>query len=227
MKIKLVASLIVLVMLAGLAAIATRPSLAIYISIVAVGTALALQKYVASFFGYFIITMSKMIQVGDRVRLEKYKGDVREIGLFHLVLDEVGEDEKLGGELTGKILHIPNLVVLDQPVINYSKVFSYKVDGGTRSISCEYVFDEIRVPLTNESHVAKASRLLEDIIAVEDAQYIREARIAFQGNRPAFLLEAENSRRILVHVEAGKIWIKGKYIAPFRVRNQLRTQLYL
>ncbi len=224
---RLTALLIVALAVAGLMAIARESNPAVYISAVAVGAALALQKYVASFFGYFVITFSKMIQVGDRVRIDKYKGDVREIRLFHLVLDQVGEDEKLGGELTGKILHIPNLIILDQAVLNYSKGYSRKGSGANRAIPCEYVFDEIRIPINSGSNILKATRLLEDIIKAEDEHHVQEAKRAFEGRYPAFLQEAENNRRALVHVESGKVWIKGKFVSPFRVRNELRSTIYI
>jgi small-conductance mechanosensitive channel len=227
MKTRITAALLVLLVAAIVIGIAVTSKLAVYISIVAVGMALALQKYVASFFGYFVISFSKMLQVGDRIRIDKFKGDVRNIGLFHLVLDEVGEDEKLGGELTGRILHVPNLIVLDQPVLNYSKGFSKSSEHSDRAMQCEFVFDEIRIPVSNSSNIARAARVLEDIISSEDEPYMREARTAFQGDYPTFLQEAESNRHVLVHVEAGRVWIKGKFVTPFRVRNDLRSRLYL
>jgi len=113
------------------------------VSVLAIGLSLALQKYMASFAGYFVIKSSNIFDVGDRIRIGSMKGDVKHIGLFHVILDEVGEDEKMGGELTGRIVHVPNLVVLDQPVLNFSKDYSIKEE----LISCGYIFDEIRIPL--------------------------------------------------------------------------------
>lgn len=62
--------------------------------------------------------------MGDRIRIGNTKDDVRHVGLLHTTLEEVGEDEKLGGELTGRLLYVPNLIILDQPVLNYSKDYS-------------------------------------------------------------------------------------------------------
>ena len=109
---------------------------AIYSSIIAIGLALALQKYVASYFGYFLISFSQIFKIGDRIRIGNIKGDVKRIGLFHFMLEEVGEDEKLGGELTGRLFHIPNLMVLDQAVLNYSKDYSRR-----GQIHSDYIFD--------------------------------------------------------------------------------------
>jgi small-conductance mechanosensitive channel len=223
MRTKLLAILAALMLVGAMVAIFLVKGMAIYISVIAIGMAVALQKYVASFFGYFVISLSRMFQVGDRIRIDKWKGDVRQIRLFHFVLDEVGEDEKLGGELTGRLLHMPNLIVLDQPVVNYSKGHSDK----HKAIPCEYVFDEIRVPIKNSSDVSKAAQLLQQIIDEEDKAYLLDAKNAFKGNYPTFLREAEYHRRVLIHIEPDRIWLKGKYVAPFRVRNELRTKMYL
>lgn len=177
----------------------------------------------ASYFGYFIIVFSNMLHEGDRIRIDSYKGDVRHIGLFFLTLDEVGEDEKLGGELTGKILNIPNLIVLDKPVLNFSK--SYVKKGQT--LQCDYIFDEIRIPISSDSDIARAAILLEEIIDEEDGAYLDLSREVFRENYPAFLHEAEINRRVLIHVDEQRIWLKGKFVVPYKLRNQLRTKMYL
>ena len=223
MKSRIIAILTAVIAVGILIAVALYSNLAIYISIIAIGLALALQKYVASYFGFFIIVFSNMLHVGDRIRIDSYKGDVRHIGIFYLTLDEVGEDEKLGGELTGKVLHIPNLIVLDKPVLNFSKV--YENDGKT--LKCDYIFDEIRIPVSSESNIHRAVTLLEDIINSEDEAYLTMSKEIFRDNYPIFLREAETNRRVLIHIEEHKIWLKGKFVAPYRVRNELRTKIYL
>ena len=223
MKTRILALLIAFIAVASLVAVALYSNLAIYISIIAIGLALALQKYVASYFGYFVIVFSNMLHVGDRIRIGSYKGDVRHIGLFYLTLDEVGEDEKLGGELTGKILNIPNLVLLDQPVLNFSKGY----EKNCKMMQCDYIFDEIRIPVSSDSDIPRAAALLEEIINAEDEAYLAQSKEVFRENYPAFLHEAESNRRVLIHVEEERIWLKGKFVTPYRQRNELRTNMYL
>ncbi len=223
MKTRILAILIAVVALLTLVIVAVYSNLAIYISIIAIGLALALQKYVASYFGYFIIVFSNMLHEGDRIRIDSYKGDVRHIGIFYLTLDEVGEDEKLGGELTGKILRIPNLLVLDKPVLNFSKVY----EKDCKIVQCDYIFDEIKIPISSNSDIFKAVELLDGIINSEDDKYLVEAKEAFKDNYPAFLREAETNRHVLIHVEENRIWLKGKFVTPYRDRNELRTRMYM
>ncbi|MDD5312162.1 MAG: mechanosensitive ion channel [Dehalococcoidia bacterium] len=223
MKSRILAILIAVLVLGLLITIAVYSNLAIYISIIAIGLALALQKYVASYFGFFIIVFSNMLHVGDRIRIGSYKGDVRHIGIFYLTLDEVGEDEKLGGELTGKILHIPNLIVLDQPVLNFSK----GCVKNSKPMQCDYIFDEIRIPISLDSDIKKAASLLEEIINAEDKVFLHQSKEAFVDSYPTFLREAETNRKVLIHIEPDNIWLKGKFVAPYRLRNELRTLMYL
>ncbi len=221
-------AIIIAALFVGLAgsilAIATRSSeTAIYVPVIAIGLALALQKYIASFFAYFVITFSGIYDIGNRIRIDNVKGDVRRIGLLHTTLEEVGEDEKLGGELTGRIIHVPNLIILDQPVLNYSKDYSIR----HKPISSDFMFDEVRIAITTDSNVQQACDLLDSILKSLDETYMREAREIFRGGYPRFLDEATTGPRVLVYVEPKHIWIKGKFVVPVRDRNALRSQILL
>jgi small-conductance mechanosensitive channel len=199
------------------------PQVAIYVPVIALALALALQKYTASFFAFFVITFSKIFDLGDRIRIGNTKGDVRHIGLLHTTLEEVGEDEKLGGELTGRLLYVPNLIILDQPVLNYSKDYS----TGLEPITSDYMFDEVRIPITTDSNVEKASHLLERILKSQDEVYVKQAGQVFKNGYPRFLDEAMSGPRVLVFVEPQHIWIKGKFVAPLESRNDLRSSILL
>lgn len=199
------------------------PQVAIYVPIIAVGLALALQKYTACFFSYFVISYTGIYGIGDRIRIGNIKGDVWKIGLFNTVLEEVGEDEKLGGELTGRLLYVPNLIIMDQPVLNYSKDYT----GHDKPITSDFIFDEVRIPITTESNVIKASQLLEEIVKSEDDIHIKEAGRIFKNGYPRFLDEATNGSRVLVYIEPHHIWVKGKFVAPLHGRNDLKSRILL
>jgi small-conductance mechanosensitive channel len=200
-----------------------NPTLSIYVSVLAIGMSLALQKYLASFAGYFVIRSSNIFDVGDRIRIGSMKGDVKHVGLFHVILDEVGEDEKMGGELTGRIVHVPNLVVLDQPVLNFSKDYSIKEE----LISCGYIFDEIRIPLRPGSDIRKAAGLLEELLKVENNLFMKDAKEAFTDGLPNFIDDLEKGPKITVHIDDKKIWIKGRFVSPVTGRNELKTRISL
>jgi small-conductance mechanosensitive channel len=217
-------TLLVLIAVTILAAIYV-PQVAIYVPIIALALAFALQKYTANFFAYFVISFSGIYTIGDRIRIGSIKGDVWRIGLLNTILEEVGEDEKLGGELTGRLLYVPNLIILDQPVLNYSKDYSGCEDE--RVITSDYIFDEVRIPVTTDSDIEKACHILESIVKTEDEVYIKEAGHAFHNGYPRFLGEAMRGSRVLVYIEPQHVWIKGKFVAPLRGRNDLKSRILL
>jgi small-conductance mechanosensitive channel len=218
----LAAAALVVGLIGGLvAAVVFYPDMAVAVPILAIGVGFALQRYISSFFGFFVINFTRIYGPGDRIRIGNIKGDVRWVGLIHTTLEEVGEDEKLGGELTGRILHVPNLIILDQPVLNYSKDYSVH----QRAITSDYMFDEVRIPLTIDSDVRKASQLLESILKMQENVHVEQASEMFQNGYPKFLNAAAAGPRILVHVEPGRVWINGKFVTPIRERNQLRSRI--
>ena len=69
--------------------------------------------------------------------------------------------------------------------------------------------------------------MLEETIVAHDTQFVEEAKKEFKDNYPNFLDEVSKSPRILVHIEPQRIWLKGKFVAPFRIKNELRTKILM
>ncbi len=216
-----VSTIIIAAMVAVICIPFFNPQLTIYVTVLAAAVSLALQKYLASFAGFFIIKMSNIFEVGDRIRIGNVKGDVKHIGLFHVIVDEVGEDEKMGGELTGRIVHVPNLVVLDQPVLNFSKDYSVKEE----LISCGYIFDEIRIPITPKSDVKKAAGILAELLKDVNTEFMDGAAQAFTDGLPNFMEDLGSGPKVTIHIDEKNIWIKGRFVTPITKRNDLKTRI--
>src|ERR1700682_5167481 len=104
------------------------------IGVIGAGVAVALQDVVASIAGAFSIGFSRLYTVGDRVQIGDTRGDVIDIGLLRTTLMETGN--WVGRDLyNGRIVRIPNSVVLKGSVFNYSHGF-------------RFIWDEIKVLLT-------------------------------------------------------------------------------
>jgi small-conductance mechanosensitive channel len=217
----IIVSLIFLALVAVLIMPLFKPNMAVYVTVVALSLAVTLQKYVASFAGYFVLRTSKLFRVGDRIRIGNLgiKGDVRHIGFLHFTLDEVGEGEKSGGEVTGRLLHVPNHIVLDQHVLNFSQDFTSE----GKFIYCNYVFDEVRIPLPKGATVKRARTVLESILQEEDRPYLKEAKHSFGNDSPNFVDEASNNPRVMMFTDSSGIWLIGRFVSPVRGRNNLRS----
>ena len=140
-------------------------SLATFIGLITAGLAIALKDLVASFAGWIFILWRRPFIVGDRIEIGNYRGDVIDVRVFKFSLMEIGNwvDAE---QSTGRIVHVPNSLVLTDVLANYSQGF-------------RFIWHEIPVLLTFESNWQKAKKILLDI-----------------ANKSALHLSAEAERRV-------------------------------
>ncbi len=124
-------------------------SLATYFGLLSAGLAIALKDLVASMAGWLFIMWRSPIAVGDRIQIGEYKGDVIDIRLFKFTLLEIGNWVD-ADQSTGRIIHIPNSMILSDTLANYTKGF-------------QFIWNEIPVLVTFESNWKKAKDLLMEI----------------------------------------------------------------
>jgi hypothetical protein len=118
---------------------------------------------------------------------------------------------------------VPNLLVLDQPVLNYSKDYSVKDE----LIESGYIFDEIRIPLRPKSDVQKAVAILEELLWAENSAFVKEAEQVFDKGLPNFLQDVEKGPKVTIHIDSERIWIKGRFVTPIKAKNELKTKIGL
>lgn len=124
-------------------------SIATYLGLVSAGIAIALKDLIVSLAGWIFLVWRRPFSVGDRIQIGKYIGDVIDLRIFKFTLLEIGNWVD-ADQSTGRIMHIPNLMVLTETIANYSKGF-------------QYVWNEIPVLVTFESNWQKAKEILKNI----------------------------------------------------------------
>jgi len=121
-----------------------------------VGLALswALQTPIESFTGWLLNSFQGYYRVGDRVQVGDVFGDVYAIDFLSTTLWELGSAERPGAvhaeQPTGRLITFPNNEVLTGTVINLTRDFPY-------------VWDELVVPVANESDLRYALELLRGL----------------------------------------------------------------
>lgn len=80
----------------------------------------ALQAPISSFIGWLYIVFRTPYQVGDRIQMEKFKGEVIEITYLDTILLEFSGDYLNNDRSSGRVIHFPNSKVLRTEVFNYS-----------------------------------------------------------------------------------------------------------
>lgn len=135
-------------------------SIATYLGLLSAGLAIALKDLVSNFAGWLFIISRRPFSVGDRIQIGNYAGDVIDTRVFQFTLLEIGNWVN-ADQSTGRIIHIPNGMVLSEVLANYSKGF-------------QYIWNEIPVLINFESNWKKAKKILQKI-ADKDAEPLSKA----------------------------------------------------
>jgi len=125
-------------------------SVSTYLGLLSAGLAIALKDPVVNLAGWAFILWRRPFAVGDRIQLGEHRGDVIDQRLFMFSLIEIGNWID-ADQSTGRVIHIPNGRVFNEMIANYSAGF-------------HYIWDEIAVLVTFESHWRDAKSILQDVI---------------------------------------------------------------
>ena len=107
----------------------------------------ALQKPISGVVAWLILTIKRPIHIGDRVIISNIKGDINDITLTHIFLDEVG-GTIIGEERSGRTVMLPTSIIFEEEIINYTH-------------QDDYILDEVTIAITYESDLKKAEELIK------------------------------------------------------------------
>lgn len=131
-----------------------------FLGLVSAGIAIALADVLKNMVGWAYILSRRPFQVGDRIEVDGVKGDVVDVRLFRFSLMEIAGwvDAE---QSTGRLVHVPNGVVFNEEVANYTEGFGY-------------IWHELAVLITFESDWKLAERLMLEVLE-EDAPDVHGA----------------------------------------------------
>jgi small-conductance mechanosensitive channel len=117
-----------------------------FAGLVSAGVAIALRDTLANIAGWLFIVWRRPFVIGDRIEIGELAGDVIDVRVFQFSLLEV-KGWVDADQSTGRVLHVPNGMVMTTPLANYGAGF-------------EYIWNEIPVLVTFESDWRKAKEIL-------------------------------------------------------------------
>jgi small-conductance mechanosensitive channel len=180
--------------------------------IIGAALAFALQDVFKNFVGGFLIIISSMYRVGDRIAIDNNFGDVMDIGVLSSTLMEI-RGWVSGDQPSGRLLIIPNGLVISHPLYNYTRDHSF-------------VWDEISIPLTYDSDWRRAKDLILGIVIKETASTTMQAdaeieRIGEKYYLPKKVVEPS------AYIAFTDNWITldVRYVTDARNRRILRSRL--
>ncbi|MFH1703951.1 MAG: mechanosensitive ion channel family protein [Nitrospirota bacterium] len=125
-------------------------SVATFLGLLTAGLAIALKDLVVNLAGWAFIMWRRPFEVGDRIQIGSHSGDVIDLRIFQFTLMEIGNWVD-ADQSTGRIIHIPNGKVFNDPQINYTRGWF------------DYIWNEVAVLITFESNWKKAKGILQQI----------------------------------------------------------------
>ena len=148
---------------------------ATYLGLVSAGLAIALKDPITNVVAWVFILWRKPFEVGDRIEIGQYAGDVVDQRIFQFSMMEIGNWVD-SDQSTGRILHIPNGMIFTSGVANYTH-------------GPNFIWNEIPVLITFESNWEEAKRLLQEIADAHDVSKDEETRREFEAATRKFLLK--------------------------------------
>jgi small-conductance mechanosensitive channel len=181
--------------------------------LLAAGVVVALQDIVSSFGGFLAIGFSNLFRVGDRIQVNETRGDVLDISVMRTTLMETGN--WVSGDLySGRIVRIPNSVVLKGLVFNYSQGF-------------RFVWDEITIRLKSDSDHWHAREMLLRVGKQTVSDYLMEARRAWKEIVENYRVENPLLEpTVTLYVAGGSLEFSLSYIVDYTKRTVVKDRLF-
>jgi small-conductance mechanosensitive channel len=106
----------------------------------------ALQKPISGVVAWLIIISRKPFRIGDRIIISNVIGEISNISMTHIFLNEVG-GTILGEEKSGRTVMIPTSIIFEEQVTNFTE-------------KNDYILDEVNTAITYESNLEKAENIV-------------------------------------------------------------------
>jgi len=180
--------------------------------LLAAGIAVALSDFFKNLAGGVILFLTRPYAVGDRIEVKSEFGDVIDIGIMYTTLMEMREWID-GDQATGRLTLVPNGFILANVVNNYTK-------------DNEFIWDEIRIPITYDSDWRRASKDIMGIVKKETAGIIKTSSKEYAHLRTKYYLsDRPTEPNLYIKVTDNWIDVAVRYMTPARQRRALNAKI--
>jgi len=183
------------------------------------GIAIAMKDWFMNMFGWVVIMTSGNFKVGDRIKIYlqngnvKIVGDVIDITLTRIVIyEDVTLTTYLHNRRAGRIVFVPNNVIFNNPVFNYTH----------HGLST--VWDGIDVTITFDSNYKKAVYLVKDIVNKYSKGYTDITKRRLKKLKSNYHIKIANVEpRIYTFIEENGIRLSCWYLNNYATLNLRST----
>ena len=187
-------------------------NLGVFLGLFGAGLALSLQETALCIVGWLLLVFRRPYDIGDRIEIGGCKGDVIGVGVLQTSLLEVGNWIE-AEQSTGRMLIIPNSMLLRGPLQNYSKGFPF-------------VWDEIPVTVTFESdwEAARDLMLEKAEIEAEKIESLVKGQIAVMQSRYAIRYQ-QLTPIVYTSIADNGVKLTLRYLCPVRERRAITHRI--
>lgn len=212
-KVSTYVATIVSVILLGPIWLKSFQSFVTYFGLLTAGVAIALRDPLSNLAGWSFIVWRRPFNVGDRIEIDGYAGDVVDIRLFEFSLAEI-RNWIDADQSTGRILHVPNSKVLTNTLANFSQ-------------GIPYVWHEIPVLITFESDWKKAKQILLDIAEEHTSHLADSAKQELrQTSRKYMLIYKTLTPTVYINVQASGVMLTIRCLSDPRRRRSITHEIW-
>jgi len=196
----------------------TRDWVGVLLSLGVVGFAItfALQGALASLIGWLYIVTKRPYAVGDRIAIEDTRGDVASIDLFVTEVWEIDGELVSSNQPSGRIVTVPNSVVLSSHVVNF------------HGEGVPYVWNELSVQVAYETDLDFAVEVMTDAAVDYLGDEMAAGVEQYRDRLDETPVELDVNERPTVNVVQEESWVdlRLRYLVHPRRGTCTRNALY-
>ena len=200
------------------------------------GISFVFKDYIADLVATLVIKKTKDIKVGNRIKISSggstTKGDIMEIGMLRTTVMEVGDGERLPSVRTGRLIKVPNYMLINNPVMIYGdpiidEVIAYVPRPYPASQLLE---DSMRQAIINNGHglIEVGLYQKEDRLVIHGVFEVKTSEMADERSKilKEFLIRSKQIEVELASTESkgsvasapqpAKVLVEPKVVLPFQ-----------
>jgi len=184
-----------------------------FLGLLSAGLAIALRDLVANLAGWVFIVWRRPFDLGDRVQIGAFAGDVVDRRIFQFTIMEIGNWVD-ADQSTGRLIHIPNAKLFTEPLANYIAGFPY-------------LWNELKVLVTFESNWRRAKALMEEVAEAYTVDVTRETDAPQPPREQRFLIHYRKLTPIVyLSVRDSGVLLTLRYLCRPRERRGTAGELW-
>ena len=179
----------------------------ISLGIIAVAFTLIFQSPILNLVGWVYITIGRVYSEGDRIRVGDFKGDVVDINPMRTKIFEIGGEFTASDLPSGRVITLPNSLLLSEPVSNFTK-------------DVPYVWVDIPFDLTYETDFDFVKSEIEHIIRERLGDQLEVIREKYEKAVKAYHVKEEPFIDVSFNLTPAGSWIEFRVTFPVDPKEQ-------